>query len=258
MVKLKLQFQNQKLKIVFVADVQCRDNTKWLNKIANDWGATGVCLRIFWGHVDTNSVPGADNWSILDNTIRTITENRFNNKKLDIYLRVCMGLQKPFWVSPTNFRFDMDDFQIKYDNSIYDHQDYETGIRKSKRYPLNFNSPNSQVFMKNFLNEVLEHIDTVFPDSIKSRIIEVVPTFGTSDEDEYPNTVMCGYSTYENEEFINYLKVKYRANLSSLNAIWNLEDDSKNIESWSAIIPEKYFWHTYNNSKYLYPNENVD
>ncbi len=166
-----------KFKIVFVADVRVGANMKWLNKIANDWGATGVCLRIFWGHVDTDSVPGADNWSILDNTIRTITENRFNNKKLDIYLRVCMGLQKPVWVSPTNFRFDMDDFQIKYDNSIYDHQDYETGIRKSERYPLNFNSPNSQVFMKNFLNEVLEHIDTVFPDSIKSRIIEVVPTF---------------------------------------------------------------------------------
>ena len=46
-----------------------------------------------------------------------------------------------------------------------------------ERYPLNFNSSNSQTFMKNFLREVLEHVDEVFPDSIKSRIKEVVPTF---------------------------------------------------------------------------------
>ncbi len=247
-----------KFKIVFVADVRVAANKEWVDRVATDWGATGICLRIFWGHVDTDSIPGADNWANLDKAIRTITENKFNNKKLDIYLRVCMGLQKPVWVSPTNFRFVRDDFQIKYDNNIYDHQDYEKGIPESEKYPLNFNSPNSQRFMENFLREVLEHIDEAFPDTVRPRIKEIVPTFSTSDEEEYPFSAMCGYSAYENEEFIKYLKYKYSDNLYSLNNRWNPNGDWKKIKSWSDISPGDYFWHTYDNSEYNYSNGRVD
>ncbi len=254
----KTKNSESKFKIVFVADVRVAANKEWLNRVATDWGATGICLRIFWGHVDADSNPGADNWANLDKAIRTIAENKFNDKKLDIYLRVCMGLQKPDWVSPTNFRFVRNDFQIKYDNSIYDHQDYEKGIPESERYPLNFNSPNSQIFIKNFLWEILQHVDEVFPDSIKSRIKEVVPTFSTSDEEEYPFAAMCGYSSYEIEAFRNYLKSKYLNSLSNLNDKWNPENNSKNFSSWSEISPEKYTWHTYDNSEYKYVNGRVD
>lgn len=247
-----------KFKIVFVADVRVAANQEWLKRVATDWGATGICLRVFWGHVDTDSVPEADNWENLDKAIKTITENHFNNKKLDIYLRVCMGLQKPNWVSPTNFRFVRDDFQIKYDNTIYNHQDYEKGIPDSEKHPLNFNSPNSQKYMRLFLSEVLTHIDKNFSDTVKSRIKEIVPTFSTSDEEEYPFAAMCGYSSYENEEFINYLKNKYSNSLSSLNERWNPENEFKDFISWSEIAPGTFNWHTYENSDYKYPNGRVD
>lgn len=245
-------------KIVFVADVRVASNKEWLKRVATDWGATGICLRIFWGHVDTDSNPGADNWANLDKAIQTITENQFNKKNLDIYLRVCMGLQKPKWVSPTNPRFVKDDFQIKYDNSIYNHQDYEKEIPDSEKHPLNFNSPNSQKYMRNFLSEVLTHIDKDFPDSVKSRIKEIVPTFSTSDEEEYPFAAMCGYSSYENEEFFNYLKSKYSNSLSSLNERWNPENEFKDFISWSEIALGTFKWHTYENSNYKYPNGRVD
>lgn len=247
-----------KFKIVFVADVRVAANKEWLKRVATDWGATGICLRVFWGHADTDSVPGADNWENLDKAIKTITENHFNNKKLDIYLRVCMGLQKPTWISPTNFRFVKDDFQIKYDNSIYNHQDYEKGIPDSEKYPLNFNSPKSQTVMKNFLREVLAHINKEFPDSVKARIKEIVPTFSTSDEAEYPFAAMCGYSSYETEEFKNYLKDKYSNSLSGLNSKWDPEDNWKEIKSWSEITPSKFKWDTYDNSEYNYANGRVD
>ncbi len=245
-------------KIVFVADVRVASNKEWLKRIATDWGATGICLRIFWGHVDTDSNPGADNWANLDKAIQTITENQFNKKNLDIYLRVCMGLQKPKWLSPTNPRFVTDDFQIKYDNSIYNHQDYENGIPDSEKHPLNFNSPNSQKYMRNFLSEVLTHIDEKFPDNVKSRIKEIVPTFSTSDEQEYPFAAMCGYSSYENEEFIKYLRNKYSNNLSVLNKRWNPENEFKDFSIWSELSPGAYKWHTYENSEYKYPNGRVD
>jgi hypothetical protein len=247
---------DQKFKIVYVADPRVVNNKDWLNKITKDWGATGICIRIFWGHIDIDSVPGADNWLNLNNAINTLIS--FKNKKLDIYLRICMGLQKPIWVSPFNYRFTEDDFQTRYDNTIYDHQRYEEGIPESEKYPLNFNSPNSQRKMKNFVKEVLEHIDKVFTDSVKSRIKEVVPTFSTSDEEEYPFSAMCGYSSYENEDFITYLKNKYLNNLPSLNNKWNPENDLKDFDIWSEISPAKYRWHTYNNSVYKYPNGRID
>lgn len=249
---------DSKFNIVFVADVRVASNKAWLERVATDWGATGICLRIFWGHVDTNSTPGSDHWGNLDKAITTITSSEFNKKKLDIYIRVCMGLQKPSWVSPSNSRFVRDDFQIKYNNSIYNHQDYEKGIPDSEKHPLNFNSPNSQKYLKDFLREVLEHIDKSYPDSMKSRIKEVVPTFSTSDEEEYPFSAMCGYSSFENEKFINYLKIKYEDNLFSLNRQWNPENDFENLNSWSEISPSKYEWHTYSNSNYIYPNGRVD
>lgn len=245
-------------KIVFVADVRVAANNGWLNRVAKDWGATGICLRIFWGHVDTDSIPGADNWKNLDRAIETITNNKFNNKKLDIYLRVCMGLQKPVWVSPSNSRFERDDFQIKYDNTIYNHQDYEKGIPDSEKHPLNFNSPKSHKFMKDFLREVLTHIDEKFSDNIKSRIKEIVPTFSTSDEEEYPFAAMCGYSSYENSEFIKYLKIKYLENLFNVNSRWNPDNDERDINAWSDISPSKYLWQTYDNSEYKFPNGRVD
>lgn len=249
---------DSKFKIIFVADVRVASNKAWLERVATDWGATGICLRIFWGHLDTDSKPGSDHWENLDKAITTITSSEFNQKKLDIYIRVCMGLQKPSWVSPSNSRFVRDDFQIKYDNTIYNHQDYEKGIPDSEKHPLNFNSPNSQKFMQDFLREVLEHINKSYPDSIKSRIREVVPTFSTSDEEEYPFSAMCGYSSFENENFINYLKIKYEDNLASLNKQWNPENDFRNLNSWLEISPSKYEWQTYSNSDYTYPNGRVD
>ena len=256
--KMDNEPQESKFKIVFVADVRVAANKDWLEKIVTDWGATGICLRVFWGHVDTDSIPGADNWFNLDRAIRTITESNFANKKLDIYLRVCLGLQKPIWVSPLSKRFTKEDFQIKYDNSIYDHQAYEKGIPESERYPLNFNLPNSQKMMKNFLREVLIHLDKEFPDSVKSRIKEVVPTFSTSDEEEYPFAAMCGYSSFENEEFRKYLQNKYSNSLANLNENWDSQKEFKDLNEWSEIFPEKYKWHTYDNDEYKYPNGRVD
>jgi len=247
---------DKRFKIVFVADPRVVINKDWLHKTTEDWGATGICIRVFWGHVDTDSIPGADNWVNFDNAINSIIS--FNEKKLDIYLRVCLGLQKPIWVTPDNERFKQSDFQIQYNNSIYDHQSFEKGIPESERYPLNFNSPNSQKFMKNFLREVLEHINKEFTNTIKSRVKEIVPTFSTSDEEEYPFSNMCGYSSYEKEGFINYLKDKYNYNLSSLNYIWNPQKEYKDLDTWSEIVPENYKWHTYNNSEYQYPNGRID
>ena len=247
----------KKFKIVFVADVRVASNKDWLSRVATNWGATGVCLRVFWGHLDTNALAGVDNWTNLDKAIYTISSSEFDNKKLDIYIRICMGLQKPIWVTPENV-LSKNDFQITFNDSLYDHQSYEKGIPESERYPLNFVSPNSIEKMENFLKEVLEHVNKTFADSIKIRIKEVVPTFSVSDEEEYPFAAMCGYSSYEIDAFRNYLMNKYYNNLFNLNKKWNPDSTWKDFNSWSEITPGNYNWHLYVDSLYSYPKGRVD
>jgi len=42
-------YSQSDFKIVFVAQQSMASNTTWLTKIATDWGATGVSIRVLWG-----------------------------------------------------------------------------------------------------------------------------------------------------------------------------------------------------------------
>lgn len=78
-------FSQKTFKIVFVAD-PLNINSSWLQKIATDWGATGICLRAIWGDIDYNNQPGVYYWDTLDSAIATILNNKFNITKILIFI----------------------------------------------------------------------------------------------------------------------------------------------------------------------------
>ena len=230
-----IMYSQNDFKIVYVADYRWNpQHPMWLDKITSDWSATGICLQVFWG--DVEKVENKYNWKNFDNVMDTITSRKYNRRDLDIYIRVCMGIEKPLWVTPNSGVFEKDDFQIKYDGSLYNHFDYESGpIYKTWQYPLNFTSPNSVTRMETFFDSVLQHINQKW-NSKKNRIKEIIPTFSANDEQEYPNAVMCGYSAYEMKEFQNYLRNKYLT-ISVLNNKWNMK-----FVSFSNIDAKEFNW----------------
>jgi hypothetical protein len=221
--------------VIFAADPSVASDTGWLTTIAENWGATGICIRLTWISVDNDSIPGTDSWQHLDKAIRTITNVKYAGKNLDIYIRVCMGLGKPNWIKSGSFGFVDDDFQVTNDGKKYDHRIYENNCPDCARYPLNFCSLRSISRMKEFLNKVLNHINS-YPYEKRKRIKEIVPTFNSTDEQEYPNSIMCGYSYFEIKAFRNYLRDKYN-DISDLNNLWNT-----NYKSFNKINPKDYNW----------------
>lgn len=224
-----------KFGIIYVTDYRWNpQRPEWLEKIAKDWSATGVCLQVFWGDVEKEE--NDYYWKNLDNVIEMITSRKYNGKDLDIYIRICMGIEKPNWVYPGVNGFTNNDFQIKYDGTLFNNFDYENSTEyKTWKYPLNFGSPKSVSKMKSFLDTVLYHISWKWKNK-KSRIKEIIPTFSAADEQEYPNAVMCGYSSYEKLEFQNYLRIKYSL-ISNLNKKWDTD-----YSYFSEIDPQKFNW----------------
>ena len=53
-----------KFKVVFRAIPSNAQNTTWLTAIKQRWGATGVCLRVLWG--DVESYPNQFYWTDVD------------------------------------------------------------------------------------------------------------------------------------------------------------------------------------------------
>ncbi|MEO8398348.1 MAG: hypothetical protein ABI550_00895, partial [Ignavibacteriaceae bacterium] len=247
----------ENFKIVFVACPAVAKNAYWLDQIKGA-GATGVCLRVIWGDIDTrNSYSQTVNyyWSDLDAAI-----NAVRNKGLDIYIRISMGIKKPKWVKPTNSIFTYDDFQTKEDGLRYDYYSANPGNYIScggcstsddiycRLYMLNFTSTTAKSKMKDFFTAILNHISGISP---RVTIKEVVPTLGPTEETEYPNSPMCGYSPVEISAFRFYLRGIYNNNFSNLKNNWGSNPNYR-LTEWDDITPKDYNWASNDNLTYKY------
>lgn len=256
-------------KIVFVGRPEFIQTPGWLSQVATDWSATGICISLEWGMLDTDSIPGIDSWTALNNALISIM--RYSAANLDIYIRINFGTGKPSWVSPTNSEVmtgGIQDFQIKSDNTIYDYvQDFlnPNGIPadptvERERYQLNFASSNSRTKMQDFYSKILDYLNTFTVDgvSVKSRIKEVSPTFSHYQETEYPIHKMCGYSEPEILAFKDFLKTKYNSSISELNQEWESSFDNPSISDWSdlEVNPRNNNWDT--KTDMTYPRGRID
>jgi hypothetical protein len=228
-------------KVVFVADPN-GFSSSWYNEVVTNWEARGICLRAIWGDMDNDSTPGVDSWTNFDAAINTILQT----PNIDIYIRINMGFKKPTWVSTTSGYFFDNDFQI-----IHDSTKLNASSDPLRMYPLNFNSPTSKMYMEQFFAAILDHINTHFP-AYKYRFKEVVPSFNTDEETEYPFQDMCGYSTYEITAFQTYLQTIY-GSISALNQKWN-----SGFSTWANIDPKNFNWNSNDNLSYLYPKGRTD
>lgn len=234
-------------KIVFVGMPSKVSDSNWLSTIKDDWGATGVCIQVIWGYFDNDSSQGVDDWTPLDNALSAV-----DGAGLDIYVRVSMGNVKPSWVTPGSYSFTNDDFQTTADGNRFDYLPYNPDCPTGQRYPLNFVSSNSRTKMLDFYEDVLDHLD-----NSTYTIKEVVPTFSTDDEAEYPHAEMCGYSSDEIDAFKVYLKTKYSSSIDDLNEKWG-SSFSNPSPDWLDLDLQlgDYDWEA--TSSYTHPNGRVD
>ncbi|MFZ2323396.1 MAG: hypothetical protein WAV89_06850 [Ignavibacteriaceae bacterium] len=155
--------------------------------------------------------------------------------------------------------FTVDDFQIMSNDSMFDYKNFVSNpndIPESRRYPLNFTSTNSKNYMIQFFTSVLDHINNRFSTK-KHRFKEVVPSFSTDEESEYPYSSLCGYSTSEITAYISYLQTSYHS-LTDLNKRWNPNNIWPIFNSFYEINPKGYNWNGNNNVAYLYPAGRTD
>ncbi|MFO7525327.1 MAG: hypothetical protein R6W68_07720 [Ignavibacteriaceae bacterium] len=247
------QSNNEKFKIIYNADGRYAADSLWLERIRDDWKATGINLRIYRSAVETND--GKYNWDNppyeVDKAINSIAK-----AGLDIYIRINFTLLKPNWVDSI---YIDEDFHMRADGKRF--LNYHDLL---KRPLLNLTSEKSRRDILKFLQIVVNHLND-FPDVIKEKIKLVVPTFSPSDETEFPiksvhskmnsiiNYELSGFSNPEISSFMNYLKKKYLT-ITNLNENWG-EGASFNDFDKNEIEIKKYKWNYYKlnkNSKNYY------
>ena len=209
---------SNKFEIVYQADVQYALNDSWLNKIRDDWKATGINLRIFRYKVEKYDSLFAWNDKLydVDDALTKIAD-----AGLDIYLRLSMA--------------SLDSWSIKH---VYNDDDFDirsNGKKFLNEYEinnpiLNLTSPKSLGDMLNFVGKVVNHLNSL-PDKIRNRIRLIVPAISPDDETEFPfntyndstrsiiNDVLTGYSRPEISAFMKFLENRY-STIDSLDTNW--------------------------------------
>lgn len=227
----------EKFNIVFLTDVKYAQDSTWVQKIKNDWGATAANFRIYMSSVDklTHCSWDAPNYNV-DKSLKILA-----GLGLNIYIRASMCYLNSNWVDKV---FNDSDFDIRSNGERFlNHND------PLHRPILNLESDRSKSTMLNFLEELVHHLDTL-PENVRSKIKLIVPTISPDDETEYPVKTwdankhkiiwgsLTGFSKPEISAFMNYLKSKYN-NIEALNAVWG--SNFKSIDTTQIKIKD-YNW----------------
>lgn len=224
--------------IIYLADIKYASNSLWLQKIRDDWNATGINLRIYkssFPKFDNDFVWNSKNYN-LDYTLKKISE-----AGLDIYLRVNFTL------------LDMKDVSKNYtDDDLHIRSNGERFINPYALCPmLNLSSDKSRNNMLYFMQLLMQHLSAL-PLDVTNRIKLIVPTLSPDDETEYPfnsinfltgnldHDLLTGFSNPEIKSFLIFLKNKY-GTIKALNSAWGEGADFTEFSSEQIKI-RNYNW----------------
>src|SRR5690606_26172609 len=141
------QSNDEKFKIIYNADGKYASDSLWLERIRNDWKATGINLRIYRSAVETND--GNYNW---DNHPYEVDKAIYSISKvgLDIYIRINFTLLRPILIDSI---YIDEDFHMRADSKRFlNYHDF------LKRPLLNLTSENSRGDILKFLQIVVNHL----------------------------------------------------------------------------------------------------
>jgi hypothetical protein len=225
--------------IIYEADVQYANNNLWLEKIRDNWSATGINLRIFRAFVESND--GKLTWTGQSYNVDDAL-TKISKAGLNIYIRISLSTLNS--QSVDNFYNDNDFHMRSNGNRILNEYEINNPI-------LNLTSIKSRDDLLNFISSTVKHLKT-FPDNIRSKIKLIVPTLSPDDETELPfntydkssksilNEILTGFSNPEISAFMDFLKNKY-GSVNSLNESWGNNANFTQFDS-SQIHIRNYNW----------------
>jgi len=230
-----LQAQSTGFEIVYNADFKYAKRLEWVQKIRDDWHATGINLRIRWRDViKANVIPSTSLsnsdcvWDSVDAALSTIASSIPSTPYLDIYIRINMSETNTAWQS-TLQTSAYDSMMAKaYDGNIYSNA-YTDNITRGPRM-FSILSNGARNIMEKFYRLVLDHLNN---SPYKNRIKLIVPTFSQDDESDLPSHTRriiagvdkdwpesTGFSIGERRSFKFYLIQRYANNINKLNEKW--------------------------------------
>lgn len=238
--KQSFRRSSQKFEIVYLADGKYACNTIWLNKMRDDWKATGINLKIYRFAVERPD--GSCNWNNglydVDEALRKITD-----AGLDIYLRVNLIA---FLDNQILKNYGDDDVQIRSNGKRFNH------VYDSHRRPIpNLTSLKARNDMLQFFQKVVSHLNSL-PADIRNKIKLIVPSLTPDDETELPFDTyddsaktlvaneLSGFSRPEIYGFMQFLKEKYHS-IDSLDRSWGEGARFTDFDS-SQIKIRNYNW----------------
>lgn len=192
-----------------------RQGRGWIERIKNDFHATGILLTIDWSLFDDPANPQAVTTRQLLKTLDLIQKNN-----LDVYAAINLASLPAYLVD----KLSNDHFQLMYNR--------EVAVIPLNTPLLNFANPESQKLMLDYYRNILKLL------SKYSNIVEVIPNFTWHAETEYPHQMQTGYSKPMQIAFQNYLKKKYDNDIRLLNASWRKGNLLYSYQRFDEIAPD--------------------
>lgn len=192
-----------------------REGRGWIERIKNDFHATGVLLTIDWSLFDDPANPQAITTRQLVKTLDLIQKNN-----LDLYVAVNLASLPAYLVE----KLSEEHFQLMYNQKV--------AIIPLNTPLLNFANLESQKLMLDYYRNILKLLSNY------SNIIEVIPNFTWHAETEYPHQMQTGYSKPMQIAFQNYLKEKYNNDIRLLNAFWRKGNQLYAYQRFDEIVPD--------------------
>ena len=244
--------------VVFLANVEYATDAVWLENIKNDWGATGILLRIDRSIIDRrflNPPPPGDEY-LWDHPSFNydLAFEMIESYDLDIYVKVTTMY---FNLDLVDTHYFDDDFHIRYNGERFYNRYFDPPNEKPM---LNLTSPKATGDLLTFFDEVVDHLNNDLTSNIRDRIKLLVPGLSPDNETEFPfNTLgvvegeLTGYSVPEIEEFMVFLNNRY-GSVENLNETWGDGASFGGINS-NDIVIQGYKWEIIRddpNDYYLY------